>query len=605
MKALPVLHIVGLCLVLIFACQKRKAFNDTLLRAHLLLELYPDSAAGLLSQLTPEIRNLTEGERAFYCLLQTQANVRGNASCNLDSAIDVAVDYYQKTQDSRNLARAYFYKGVLHSASQSDSSAMLYYIKAKHEAEKSRDNLLLMKISNNLSLIYLFQNLPDYSLQELDDAQLFMEKASCRSRYQATLLRNRARAYNLKNILIPGRDSLCVDTAIQIYNQALASVTDSTSKDLVRSVYKELSTIYSYKNDFQKAFDYLNASIDSSDLMLYYNSKADIFMNMNQADSAFLYLQKCISDPRLYIKCTTYDKLYQIEKKKGNVLKALEYADSLLALNDSLIAITIPDKVVEIQRKYNNEKLRAEKAYLEISYEKEKSRSLIVSFAVLVLLFIGTYIYIYSYLKKKKLQQSLLEHKNELLLLKQKIQQWDQQVKIGQEIINRLEKEKKKVQGDLNLVTKEKEIILKEKEEELAHYHQQENDILMQRAKYEELCFVEFKKLFLSTPLARRIPAFDSEKIVTDRLSSNMQRQLMNVMDEVCCNFASRLYALLQESTEKTCLCCLIKLQVKTKYILILCDLSKEAYYKQCQRMAEHLTGKSSVSSLKEYLNSF
>lgn len=605
MKTWPVIHIVCLCLILMSACQKEKAFNDTLERVGLLSELYPDSAAGLLSQLTPEIGNFNEHEIAFYCLLQTQVNVRGNTTVHSDSTIDVAIDYYQKTQDIRNLAKAYFLKGVLHSTSQSDSSAILCYTKAKHEAEKCNDHLLLMKICNNLGLIYLFQNLPDYTLQELDNAQLFMEKASCRSRYQAVILRNRARAYNLKNILKPGGDSSCVNTAIRMYNQALASVTDSTSKDLTKSIYRELSTIHSYKNDFQKAFGYLNASIDSSDLLLYYNSKADIFMNMNEVDSAYLYLQKCISDPRMYAKCATYDKLYRIEKRKKNVLKALEYADSLLALNDSLIAITIPDKVVEIQRKYNNEKLRAEKAYLEISYEKEKSRSLIISFIVVVLLFIGTYIYIYSYLKKKKLQQSLLEHKNELLLLKQKIQQWDQQVKIGQEIISRLEMEKKKVQGDLNLVTKEKEILLKEKEEELAHYHRQENDILVQRAKYEELCFVEFKKLFLSSPLARRIPAFDSDRIVTDKLSRSGQQQMMAVMDEVCCNFASRLYSLLQESTDKTCLCCLIKLQVKTKYILILCDLSKEAYYKQCQRMAEHLTGKSSVSSLKEYLNSF
>lgn len=603
MKTWPVIHIVCLCLILMSACQKERVFNDTLNRVSLLSELYPDSAAEQLSRLAPEIGSLTEGERAFYCLLKTKVHVHGKMPVNSDSAVDVAIDYYRKTQDSPKLAQAYYYKGLMHS--QSDSTAMLHFIKAKHEAERCGDNLLSMKICNNLSIIYLFQNLPDYTLQELDNAQQYMEKASCQSRYQPFILRNRARAYNLKNILTPGRDKSYVDTAILLYNQALAAVTDSTSKDLVKSVHKELSTIYSYRNDSQKAFSYLNACIDSSDLVLYYNSKADIFMNMNELDSAYLYLQKCISDPRFYVKCATYDKLYRIEKKNRNVLKALEYADSLLALNDSLIAITIPDKVVEIQRKYNNERLRAEKAYLEISYEKEKSRSLIVSFAVLVLLFIGTYIYIYSYLKKKKLQQSLLEHKNELLLLKQKIQQWDQQVKIGQEIISRLEKEKKKVQGDLNLVTKEKEILLKEKEEELAHYHRQENDILVQRVKYEELCFVEFKKLFLSSALARRIPAFDSDKIVTDRLSSNMQQQLMAVMDEVCCNFASRLYALLQESTEKTCLCCLIKLQVKTKYILILCDLSKEAYYKQCQRMAEHLTGKSSISSLKEYLNSF
>ena len=126
---------------------------------------------------------------------------------------------------------------------------------------------------------------------------------------------------------------------------------------------------------------------------------------------------------------------------------------------------------------------------------------------------------------------------------------------------------------------------------------------MTQKAKYEEMCFVEFKKLFLSFSLARKIPAFGVEKVITDCLNAHSQKQLMDIMDEICCNFASRLYARLQESTEKTCLCCLIKLQVKPRYIMILCNLSKEAYYKQCQRIAENLVGKGNVSALKDYLN--
>ena len=114
--------------------------------------------------------------------------------------------------------------------------------------------------------------------------------------------------------------------------------------------------------------------------------------------------------------------------------------------------------MIDIQKKYNEEKLRSEKAILQVNYEKQKSRTLQTSFIIVVLLFLGTYIYIYSYFKKKKLQQRMLQQKNELLLLNQKIQQWNQQVKLNQKKIHQLEQEKKQIEADLRIVSKEKSL---------------------------------------------------------------------------------------------------------------------------------------------------
>ena len=114
--------------------------------------------------------------------------------------------------------------------------------------------------------------------------------------------------------------------------------------------------------------------------------------------------------------------------------------------------------MIDIQKKYNEEKLRSEKAILQVNYEKQKSRTLQTSFIIVVLLFLGTYIYIYSYFKKKKLQQRMLQQKNELLLLNQKIQQWNQQVKLNQKKIHQLEQEKKQIEADLRIVSKRKSL---------------------------------------------------------------------------------------------------------------------------------------------------
>lgn len=594
-----------MCIFLLFACQKNKQICATLISIDSLANINADSAANSFLQISPVQSNFTHEEEAFYNLLQTKINIALKKDIASDSVINSAINYYEKTGNTSQLAYAYFYKAKINFPSGSDSIAILYTLKAIDKANMVHDLPLITETYNHLGTIYLFQNLPQNAYRAFKTANSHTDSIPRGSYYKPLLLRNMARTYHMKSIFSKENSQQLTDTAIAYYNKATKLLVDSTANDLLFSVYRELSTTYAFRNDFPKALKYMEAGKDSSDLMLYYSKKADLFMRMGELDSSYLYLHKCMDDPRLYLKLSVYNQLYYIERTKQNAYKALEYVDTLLALNDSIIVRTIPDKVIDIQKKYNEEKLRSEKAILQMNYEKEKSRTLQTSFIIVVLLFLGTYIYIYSYFKKKKLQQRMLQQKNELLLLNQKIQQWNQQVKLNQKKIHQLEQEKKQIEADLRIVSKEKEAILHEKDEELALYRKQENEISIQKSKYEKLCFVEFKRLFLATSISRKIPAFGVDRVVTDILTPHSQEQLMNVMDEIACNFASRLYILLQESTEKTCLCCLIRLQVKPRYIMVLCDLSKEAYYKQCQRMAETLIGKGSASGLKDYLNTF
>lgn len=605
MKEKSLIYILCFFVILISGCvDKTHPLYPELLQIDSLAEEHPDRAASLLLQLPAGNKNRTQENNVFYGLLQTKIEILLEKKITSDSIINYVIDYYEKVHDDHLLSYAYFYKAKISLSSEVYSLAILYALKALDKAKSTGNLRLTAEIHDHLGSIYLFQNLPQNALQEFRKAYHLIDKIPQKYRYQTLFLRNMARAYNLGSILNPSKEHFQGDSAIIYYNKALMLRTDSTPRFISNSIFRELATVYMTKNDFPKAFEYLEASIDSSEMKVYYSRKADLFMRTDQLDSASFYIKKCMSDPQLYTKHSIYSKLLQIEKQRQNNRKALEYAETLLLISDSMIAHTIPEEMIEIQKKYSEEKLRAEKANLQVNYEKEKSHSLLVSFIVVVLLFLSTYIYIYGSFKKKKLQQSLLKQKNELLLLKQKTQQWNRQVELSQKKIQELESEKRQIESDFRIIAKEKESILKAKDEELSHYRKQEGDLLSQKAKYEEMCFVEFKKMFLSIPLSRKIPAFETEKVITDCLNPHSQKQLMNIMDEICSNFASRLYVLLQESTEKTCLCCLIKLQVKPRYIMILCNLSKEAYYKQCQRIAENLVGKSNAAALKDYLNS-
>ncbi len=609
MKILLLIGLGYFYIILFSACSdsdKNNQLYSDFLYIETLAEEHPDSAAILLSQITFHDEDLIpDNNKAFYDYLQVKVDIILGKMTLSNSVIRNVVDFYERTYDKHKLAYAYFYKAKLELSSESDSLAVLYSLKALDMAKITDNFNLSVQIHEYMGNIYLFNNLPYNAFHEFQKAYGFIDKIARGYYYKPLLLRDMARTFNLKGILNSDVMTNYNDSAIFYYNKALMSKTNETPRFIMASVNRELASLYMFKENYKKANDFLNASIDTANLNVYYSRKADIFMQMGELDSASFYISKYIYDPNEYTKISSYSKLLQIEKIRKNVCKVLEYTDSLLHLNNDIISHTIPDKIIALQMKYNDEKLRTEKVFLQLKYEKEKSHSLCVYFIVIILFFLSTYIYIYNYFKKKKLQHSLLRQKNELLLLNQKVIQLNLLSELNQKKIEQLEDEKKKIDVDFYMITSERESLLKTKVEELRQYRAQVDEMLVKKEEYKKLCFEAFKKLFLLTPLSDKLPVFGTKKNVSNKINKHLKRQLFEIMDEVGSNYASRLYTLLNDSEDKTCLCCLIRLQVKPRYIMILCDLNKDTYSKQCQRIAEKLVGKSNMSALKDYLYSF
>lgn len=101
-------------LVLFISCVQEKEDNNVLRRVEACMELFPDSALSLLSQIEcPEC--MRGQQRADYALLLTQA-LDKNYLDNLqsDSLIMIAVEYYKQEGDKLKAGKAYFYeqKGI-------------------------------------------------------------------------------------------------------------------------------------------------------------------------------------------------------------------------------------------------------------------------------------------------------------------------------------------------------------------------------------------------------------------------------------------------------------------------------------------------------------
>lgn len=125
-------------LVLFISCVQEKEDDNVLSRVEACMELFPDSALSLLSQIDcPEC--LRGQQRADYALLLTQALDKNYLdSLQSDSLIMIAVEYYKQEGDKLKAGKAYFYYGKVMLLKERFSDAMQAYLEASSLLEETR-----------------------------------------------------------------------------------------------------------------------------------------------------------------------------------------------------------------------------------------------------------------------------------------------------------------------------------------------------------------------------------------------------------------------------------------------------------------------------------
>lgn len=131
-KILDILGILFL-IISILSCS-RHYYNSNLLKAERVMDLYPDSALGILESVS--LNNLkTDRDKALYGLLLTQALDKNHLSPTNDSLIKMSVNYYNSSGDKLRQTISNYYQGrVLYNANHIQSAIVKFY-KAKDIAE--------------------------------------------------------------------------------------------------------------------------------------------------------------------------------------------------------------------------------------------------------------------------------------------------------------------------------------------------------------------------------------------------------------------------------------------------------------------------------------
>lgn len=151
MKTIPI-YLMTLCL---FAnCSKQKSnISNTLEQIDSLsTEENYAAADSMLSNIRPN--NLKDdSEKAYYYVLNVQTHFALDKIETEDSMITFSINYYKRTKDYKNLARAYYYKGVLLYTQDNLKDAIMSIKKAEYADKKAETPWLRSLIYSNLSYL--------------------------------------------------------------------------------------------------------------------------------------------------------------------------------------------------------------------------------------------------------------------------------------------------------------------------------------------------------------------------------------------------------------------------------------------------------------------
>lgn len=550
--------ILHINLILLFAgivvsCSNEQQSILDIKHTEALLETHPDSALGMLKKIDP--KTLSTSEYARYCLLMTEALGKNQIPITSDSLISVAVEYFNDKSAKDIKAKTYFYAGWVNQEMQNAKQAMEYFLKAADFAEDGKDYKLQFLIYYYLGDLYFQENLYDSALRMNKQAFKYSKLLGNKS-YMVYALRNTALAYSGK-----GRN----DSSIIYYSKAIGLLPKSDSVTLA-TLLNEIGGKYNLKGDYSRAIQCVNKAISMnppySELLYSYITKAHTYFNSSQCDSAYYYYNKTKESSNLNTKAESLYKLSNIERMRGNILKALDYNNAYLQCRDSIEKQSRSEMIIKMQNIYQHKKTVEKIQYLTL--EKNQQRTfiyLISAISVSVLLLLITILLLYRSRKERQtreLELTVQKEKEEVQIAKTRLQE-----------------------SELIRVRKEKTLLEKEMELRTDFFNRLNN------LTFPFLASVEQKNANI------RLTEEDWDSIVknTDAAFNHFSVRLAKAYPEL--------------KREEILFCCLIKMKLGLTTLSSVYSLSKDAISKRKERIKKNKMKIEDGRSLDQFLSDF
>ena len=319
---------------------------NELLRAEELMYPAPDSALHILQGMTPPADELN---RATWALLLTQAKYKCFVDQS-DSLVNVAYDYFIKGEDAQRKALTLYHKGVLHEEKKQDDKALHYHLQASEDVILTEDYRLAYLIYSHIGMIYAYRELHEYSVSYCKKANEYAI-LSGDPYYIVESYNCIARTYSAQKQY---------DKTVEYYDKAIEIGRVHNKKKLVNSAIQEKIGILIRQKRLEEAQNLVKTL---NHQML--NNQANLtigrlYYRLNQPDSVYSYLNKAIQAKNIYTQQSAYQLLFNLSKKQNDYKKNAEYSVKLWKINDSINKIDRNKALIEMQEKYNEQRVRDE-----------------------------------------------------------------------------------------------------------------------------------------------------------------------------------------------------------------------------------------------------
>ena len=582
-------------IISLISCTHNKNYTTTfqpeLAKAEAIMYRYPDSALHILQGIQPDNPSNNE-QYATWALLMTQAQYKNQIEQS-DSLINIAYSYFINQDNAQRKALALYYKGILCHESHHAEDALSFYLEATTEIEKTNDYQLGFLINSEIGLMYLYRKLNDYAMEYFEKAHHNAELSNNQT-YIAFSFIYIARAFSQKKQY---------NKAIEYYEKAIKIGQVNNYPTILASAMNETSFLFLKTGENKKALQYAKdcIKIKKTDQRIF--SLGDTYRYLKMYDSAYFYLNQASLSPNIHTARSAYQALFYISQEEKDYKKAVEYSNKLWFYQDSIGKTDRNKALIEMQEKYDQQKIINENNLSQIKKDR------IIRNVLIALIILSFIIAITNYLYQRKIvsqKQEILEkeekiryftmkiHENETLINRNKMrieeltiqmegsqeikEQWKEQNKIRQEIQQQnemLKLENNKLQNHISNYAQS----LKEKSKELEamEHLSEENQYLHKREAF--LC----NQLINQTELFNKLK---TTKYIDDQLWQEIKEKIDLLFD----NYTKRLYHQIPSLTDGDIqICCLIKLRFSNGDIANMLAISPTSVSKRKLRLKERI----------------
>ena len=416
-----------------------------LAQAEAIMYAAPDSTQHLLENMQPP---KGKEQRATWALLLAQARYKSNVRQS-DSLVNTAYNYFKNTDDAERKALALYLKGGIKHEEKLYEEAQAYYLKAKDEIEKTDNDRLGFLIYANLGNLYAYRGVKAYAYKAYEKAYKYAQQFGD-SEYIISSLCYLGRINSMR----PAN----YETSISYYKQALDFANANQNRRKFNMIIWELTGVYELIGDFQTALYYAQEGLKQSKERRNLPAQQSMIMGqiyhgMGKKDSAYYYLNAAIaSTQNASVKRGAYSFLYNLKKEEGKYKEALDACEKCLIHNDSVYRAEKASELIEMQAKYDQQKVINERNQLQMDKDRLIRQALIAVMALIALIALITITYQRALFRKehalKKQEESARQNalrlaENELIISRnnQRMAELAQQIKEGENYKDQLEEQ--------------------------------------------------------------------------------------------------------------------------------------------------------------------